>query len=225
VNVGHGFRPPACGELYLDQGLFMPNSELRPERATFCDAGVVAAGRWGRMAVSGFVTSYQDLILYELFLPMRAKPYNFGRAVVAGGELELGTTLGPFSAQAAYTLAHSTNRTDDPRYLGKELPYHPRHRAHARAALELGLVETHAELDVQSRQLTNRTNTDELAGRARLDAGASVLLSGRSGIRLQVDVKNVLDSAELDLYGPPLAGRSFHVGVHVEPPSSPRSTR
>lgn len=216
ANAGRSFRAPSFGELYLDQGALSPNPDLRPESGTYLDLGPEV--RWKHLTASAnaFWSLYDDLILYELYAPMRARPYNFGRAETWGGELEAAARAGPVSASAAYTLSFSANRMDDPRYLDKELPYRPRHRLHARLGVEWWRLEAHAEADAQSEQFLNRTNTDELKGRVRFDLGASVVLDRDLGLALHASVQNLFDSWDQDLYGYPLPGRSFFLAVRFD---------
>lgn len=227
ANAGRSFRPPSFGELYLEQGVFSANPDLRPETASFADLGIAVGSESLRGTVSGFYTLYDDLILYELYAAMRAKPFNFGKAEVYGAEAELSASLGPATFSAAYTLGLSANRIGDERFFNQELPYHPRHRFHARAEVRLWRVSAHADLDAQSAQYTNRNRTDSLPGRARADAGLSVLAHRGAGLYVHGEVKNLFDQRGQDLYGYPLPGRSVFVGLRLDLSStdSSRSNR
>ena len=225
ANAGRSFRAPSFGELYLEQGTLTPNPGLRPETAGFTDLGVVAKTGPLDASLSGFYTLYQELILYELYAPLRAKPVNFGIAEVWGAELDVTAAQGPFTLAAGYTLAFSANRLDDERYFDKDLPYHPRHRVHVRGALALGRFGSFLELNGQTAQFINRTNTDAAAGRARLNAGVSFLVDRGSGFTLAAVMKNALDSQDQDLYGHPLPGRALYARARLEFGDSPPAAR
>lgn len=215
ANVGRGFRAPSFGELYLEQGLISPNPNLAPETSNFVDAGLVWRSKGLFASAAGFFTLYENLILYELFAPLRAKPLNFGRAWVYGAELEAVAARGPFELTAGYTYAVSENLLDIPRYLGKSLPYHPRHRFNARLSAIWGRLSGFVATDAQSELFLNRTNTDALPGRARFDVGTTVVIDKSAGVSATAEVKNVFNALDEDFYGYPLPGRAFFVTLRA----------
>lgn len=224
ANVGRAFRPPSFGELYLEQGSISANPDLGPETALFADAGleirrapIAATPIHLRGAAAGFVTRYGEVILYELYAPMRIRPYNLGQALVWGGEFEveaaLALALATLRLSGAYTLAFSENQSTDARYAGRDLPFHPRHRVSGRLEVEIWRLRAHVAAEFQGRQQVNRSNTDAIDGRTRCDVGIGALLHRRSGLRMSAELKNVFDARGQDLYGYPLAGRSFHLSL------------
>jgi outer membrane cobalamin receptor len=216
ANAGRSFRAPSFGELFLEQGVLQPNPDLRPETSTFVDAGPEVRWRGIVASAAGFWGRYDDLILYELYAPMRARPYNFGRAEVWGGELEAEARPWLLDLHASYAMSFSADRTDDARFLNRELPYHPRHRLHARAGIAWWRLESHLEADVQSAQYLNRTSTDSLPGHARFDLGASVILDREVGLSVHAELKNLTNARDQDLYGYPLSGRSVYLAVRID---------
>ncbi len=224
ANLGRAFRPPSFGELYLEQGSIAPNPDLGSESALFADAGAqvrlspaAATPLHLRGAAAGFVTRYSEVILYELYAPMRIRPYNLGRALTWGGEFEIEAALALGRAtlrlSGAYTLSFSKNQSGDARYEGRELPFHPRHRVSGRFEAEVWRLSAHLAAEFQGRQQVNRSNTDALDGRARCDVGIGALLHRPSGLRIAAELKNALGAQGQDLYGYPLAGRSFHLSL------------
>ncbi len=222
ANAGRSFRAPSFGELYLEQGSMSPNAELEPETGTYVDLGPEV--RWGPLTASlaGYWGLYEDVIVYELSQGNRAKPFNVGKGEVWGAEAEATFQKGPVFASAAYTLGFSFNRVGSPEtdralYYGKELPYHPRHRFHARVAAQWWRLEGHLDADLQSEQHTSRTNQSEpIRGRARFDAGASVVLDRDVGLSLHLEVKNLFDSQDQDLVDYPLPGRAFYLALRFD---------
>ncbi|HEY3448292.1 MAG TPA: TonB-dependent receptor [Myxococcales bacterium] len=223
ANAGRSFRAPSFGELYLQQGTLFADPTLKPETGLYVDLGPEL--RWGPLtaSIAGYWGQYENLIVYERGAHL-ARPVNLGlgHAEVWGGEAEALFQKGPVFASAAYTLGFSVHRVHEPSrpefalYDGKELPYHPRHRLHARLGLEWWRLEAHGEVDVQSEQFLNRTNQDQLAGHARLDVGASVVLDRDVGLSLHAELKNLFDSYDQDLYGYPLPGRAFYLALRFD---------
>ena len=109
ASAGRAFRPPSFSELYLVQGPFEPNPDLRPEVAWSVDGAVVYDGPLGRGSLGGFGSLYEDLIVYEPGLvPGSFKPQNSLRASAAGAELEIVTAaarnLWGLQGQLSYTF-------------------------------------------------------------------------------------------------------------------------
>ena len=226
ANAGQAHRAPSFQELYVRQGLLLPNPALRPERALYADVAVVHRTGRSLASVGGFYSLYEDLIAYELYPPFAAKPFNFAAASVAGLEAEgewrpsswLAGTLG-------YTLLVSRNLRDDVRYYLKELPYRPRHKVSARVSGGPRWLTGRVEVASQSAQFINRTEEASLPGRTFVHAGASSTFGRSPELTLSVELKNVFDVHAADLNGYPLPGRSAYVTLTAAfGGSSPSST-
>src|SRR5439155_9101636 len=64
-----------------------------------------------------FESQFEDLISYELYATLRARPSNFPGARVAGLEVEAQARPHPWlSLMASYSLQRTWNLKDDPRY-------------------------------------------------------------------------------------------------------------
>ena len=227
ANAGQAHRAPSFLELYVRQGLLLPNPTLRPERALYADVAVVHRTGRSLASVGGFYSLYEDLITYELYPPFAAKPFNFAAARVAGVEAEGEWRPFPWMAGAlGYTLLVSRNLRDDPRYYLKELPYRPRHKLSARVSGGPRWLTGRVEVAAQSAQFTNRTEEAVLPGRTFVHAGASSTFGRRPELTLSVELKNVFDVRAEDLDGYPLPGRSAYVTLTValggSSPTSPR---
>lgn len=224
-SVGQTFRAPTFAELYLDQGLVMPNPALDAERALAADLGASLEQGPLQLWAGGFVTEYVDLIEYELFPGARAKPFNVGTALVWGGEVEArlhpakGLVLsGSFSQQGSRDIY------DDVRFYGHALPGHPEQRGGARASYTAPRLTAHAEAFAQSRQFLSRANTTALPGRLETSAGAAWRLLPDQPIWAGLEAQNLLDERSEDLYGYPLPGRAFYALLRVAaalPPEHP----
>jgi iron complex outermembrane receptor protein len=216
ANVGQAHRPPSFFELYVTQGHLLPNPMLQPERALYVDGAAAYRHALGLLQVGGFYAIYENLISYEYYPPMLARPYNFAAARVAGLEAEGRFT--PFSwlsLSASYTFMQTQNLKDDPRYYLKALPYRPEHKLHARVAVGPRWLYARGEVLYQSQQFLNRTETLALPGRAIVSAGASCELMKAPVLSLSFEVKNVLDVQSSDLDGYPLPPRAAYLTLGI----------
>ncbi|MFZ5471244.1 MAG: TonB-dependent receptor plug domain-containing protein [Myxococcota bacterium] len=209
ANLGQAHRAPSFLELYVRQGHLLPNEGLRPERALYADLALSRRVEESFVSVGGFYALYEDLIVYEYYPPMLARPFNFAAAEVAGLEAEAEARPHPLlSLAASYTLLFSANLKDDPRYYLKELPYRPRHRLHARIAAGPEVARARAELLYQSAQYQNRAQTLVLPERAFLNLGLASRLWRAPEVSASIEVKNLLDVQSADLDGYPLPPRA-----------------
>jgi vitamin B12 transporter len=216
VNAGQAHRPPTFLELYVLQGHLAPNPKLRPERALAADASLAFRRGRGFVQLGGFASLYEDLISYEYYPPLLARPYNFQAARVLGLEAE--GTVEPtdwLSAAASWTLLSTQNLKDDPRYYLKSLPYRPMHKLHARASAGPRRLRVHGEVLWQSEQFINRTETVALPSRAFVNAGLVAQLSSSPAVALAFELKNLLDVQSQDLDGYPLPSRGAYLTLSV----------
>jgi len=234
ANAGQSHRAPSFLELYIRQGTLLPNPGLRPERALYADAAVTWASApedaaWS-FSAGGFGALYEDLIAYELYPPMLARPYNFDAARVWGAELEgEARPLAWLSASGSYTWLRTQNRLGDPRYFNQPLPYRPQHKWVGRVRAGPDWLNGRAEVLYQSSQFVNRTGTRGLPSRTFLSVGASSTFVRAPDLTLSVEVKNLLDSRAYDFTGFPLPGRAAYVSLAVSldrdssPPAVPEA--
>jgi len=207
AGAGSSFRAPTFSELYLDQGALTPNPDLRPERALSIDAGIGWRAERIELHAGAFWSEYRDLILYELNPPARIKPFNVGRARIAGVEARALVTLPRgFFAEASYS--HLDGRNLRPgEGQDQALPYRPPHRLYLRASHRGRRFEGYLEIDALSAMPRNSFGTAALPGRALFNAGAGVRALGP--LWLDLEIKNLLDDrTQQDLFQYPLPGLS-----------------
>ncbi|WP_338863493.1 TonB-dependent receptor plug domain-containing protein [Myxococcus stipitatus] len=219
ANAGQSHRAPSFLELYIRQGTLLPNPGLKPERALYADAALVWSSdeteRW-RVTAGGFAALYENLIAYELYPPMMARPYNFDAARVWGAELE--AEARPFSwllASGGYTWLRTQNRLGDPRFFNQPLPYRPRHKWVGRVRAGPDWLNVRTEVLYQASQFINRTGTRGLPSRTFWSAGASSTFLRGPDVTLSVEVKNLLDARAYDFTGFPLPGRAVYATLAV----------
>jgi outer membrane cobalamin receptor len=219
ASAGRTFRAPSFAELYLQQGAIAPNPDLRPEEGIGGSAGLVAEGRYGLASATAFATLYRDLVAYEFAFQQRWKPFNAGKALVRGVELEAASVpVGSLRASGslAYTLLASEILRGDEAELGNELPQKPRHRLFARAGVAPGPFEFHGEAQLVGRQFIDRRNLGVIPRALLFAAGASVRVARRPDVRLHVDVRNLLDDRTLqDGFWNPLPSRMVLLGLRI----------
>ncbi|MGE6758662.1 TonB-dependent receptor plug domain-containing protein [Corallococcus interemptor] len=235
VDLGHGFgvranagqshRAPSFLELYIRQGLLLPNPELKPERALSVDAAALWRDDVWSVTAGGFAAVYENLIAYELYPPNLAKPYNFAAARVWGAEVELEARPRAWlTATSSYAWTRTQNRYGDPRYFGKELPYRPRHKWVGRLRVGPDWLNGRTEVLIQSSQLINRVGEARLSlpSRTWVNVGASSTFLHRPDLTVSFDVKNLLDARTADFTGMPLPGRAVYVtlAVSLDPSAS-----
>jgi iron complex outermembrane receptor protein len=226
ASAGRSFRAPSFAELYLQQGVVAPNPALRPEVGLGGDAAIVAEGRFGTASIGAFASHYRDLIVYQSVSFRRLGPENAARALVRGFEAELATVparrLAGLSARAAYTFTEPENlrgRGD----LLTDLPRKPRHRVYGRVGVGGDPADAHAEVQWISRQWLAFGRDAEIAETLTVGAGASVRLWKTAGLRLHLEVRNLLDERSLhDTYGHPLPGRTVLVTLRASDPKTER---
>lgn len=216
ASGGQAARPPGFQELYVMQGTLLPNPDLKPERGLQADVSAAWRHEKATAQVTGFYGLYENLIAYEYYPPVLAKPYNFAAARSAGLEVE-----GAFApakwleAQASYTFMATQNLKDDPRYYLKSLPYRPRHRVTGRLVGGVDWLKARAEVLVQSEQFTNRTESVSLPARAFVNVGIASTPWKNPRVTVAFDVKNVLDVQSQDLDGYPLPPRAAFLSVAI----------
>jgi iron complex outermembrane receptor protein len=214
ASGGQASRPPGFQELFVRQGTLLPNADLKPERGLLADVSAAFRHERATAQVTGFYGLYENLIAYEYYPPVLAKPYNFAAAQVAGVEVE--GALSPatwLDAQASYTYLATQNLKDDPRYYLKALPYRPRHRVTGRLVGGVDWLKARAEVLVQSEQFTNRTEAVALPARAFVNVGLATTPWKSPRVTLALDVKNLLDVQSQDLDGYPLPPRAVFLSV------------
>jgi iron complex outermembrane receptor protein len=220
ASAGRTYRVPSFSELYLQQGLLLPNPALRPEVGLGGDGALVLDGAFGTASLGAFATVYRDLIVYQAASFRRLQPANVDRAVVRGLEAEVATApwrrAAGLTAQAAYTYTTSEVLLGKEDVLGLDLPRKPHHRLYARLAAGGPRAAAHVESQWISRQWLGFGQTAPIGDAVTFAAGASVRLSRAAGLRLHVEVRNLLDARTLtDSFDNPLPGRTVLVTLRA----------
>jgi len=200
AHAGATARPPSFVELYGDRGAFVGDPSLLPESAWTVDAGARATRRIGRarfaIEVVGFATWAQDLIT---FVPTgaygRAVATNIGRARLAGVEVDARAAAGPIELRLAYTGLATEDDSACTAATGgcnrPPLPGRPANDLVADLIGTAGPASLRAGVDAVSGMVSDVAGSIGVPARALLSSGAR--LDVARGVRLSVDVRNVLD--------------------------------
>jgi iron complex outermembrane receptor protein len=118
--------------------------------------------------------------------------------------------------QAAYTYTDSQVLLGVADRLGLDLPRKPRHRLYARVSVGGPTADAHGETQWISEQWLAFGHQARIPEAFTVGAGGSVRLWRAAGLRLHVDVRNLLDARNLqDSYGNPLPGRTILVTLRA----------
>jgi outer membrane cobalamin receptor len=221
ASAGRSFRPPSFSELYLLQGPFEPNPDLRPEVAWSVDGALVYDGPLGRAGLGGFGTLYDDVIVYEAGrVPGSFKPQNALRASAAGLELELVTApardLWNLQGQLSYTFLATETLQGVPGVVGQELPHRPRNRAFARVSVDPGVAGGHLEAQYVGSQYLDSRNIHSVPASFVVNAGAFARILRSPEVRIGAEVRNLLDDQTVqDGFGYPLPSRTLLVTIRI----------
>jgi iron complex outermembrane receptor protein len=222
ASGGRSFRVPSFSELYLVQGLVEPNPDLRPEKGLGADAAISLEGRHGFVSLGGQATFYDDIIFYQS-VGIGLKPFNAGRTLASGVELEGATTpLGPagVAIEGSYTYLVTEILRGSAAVIGNDLPRKPRHRLFGRASLapRSGAAGAHLEAHFVARQFEDDANARPVIPASLIwNVGAWARVLRRPAVRAQLEVKNLLDyRALLNPLANPLPGRIVLFTVRAE---------
>ena len=200
-RVGRTARAPSFLERFGNQGIFVGDSELRPESAWTEDAGLRAsAGRETRRAqleIVGFRTSARDLIQ---FVPQgafgRARATNLQRADLAGLEVLGQARYQLLDLRVVYNYLYTANRLAcDAVRLGDgvceapPLPGRPRHNFTGDVGVHVGPATVRYGVDVVSGMRADLVGAIPIPPRTLQSAGVRVRFP--RNVLVGADVRNL----------------------------------
>ncbi len=218
AHGGRYRRPPSFFELFGDRGAVIGNTGLVSEEGHNRDLGLVYRRRGDGAGLELAEAVYyrnrvDDLIRFVQNSQRVSRPHNLGRALLRGVETRVQARLSPWlSVRGHYAYQRAENRTPFSFERGNDLPNAPRHRLHGRAALDLGGVGLHGEVSRESRHFLDRANLRAVPVRTLYNLGGSLPLA--AGLSLSLELRNLTDDRVADLWGYPLPGRFYGLGLH-----------
>jgi hypothetical protein len=246
VLAAHGgavARPPSFVERFGDRGAFIGDPDLRPESAWTVDAGArLVARRIGpvrlRAEIAGFATWADDLIVFvSQGAYGRARATNIGRARLVGAEAEVVAAAYGLEARAAYTALATANEAacavaggsiaSSSTCARPQLPGRPEHDLVMDVSYTFGALRLRYGVDAVSGIVADLTGNVRVPARVLQSIGVRFDVPGADGLRLALDVRNLLDVRNAtyegivgpvrepigDAYQYPLPGRSFLVSA------------
>ncbi|MFA6109921.1 MAG: TonB-dependent receptor, partial [Candidatus Latescibacterota bacterium] len=220
-------RGPSFFELFGDRGAVIGNTELTSEHGRSGDLGLTfqadpsTNGRVELLEVTYYRSVVRDLIRFIQNSQRVSRPYNIGRARIAGMESRL--HLHPFPGVrvgGSYVYQRATDRSPFSYHRGRDLPNAPEHVVGGHLRLDHGPAHASYEVERESRHYLDRANLRSVA--ARLTQGAGIGLRIWSGAELSLEVRNLANHQAADLWGYPLPGRAWFLSLRQDLNTQPK---
>jgi vitamin B12 transporter len=169
ISGGRGFTEPSLLQNFAREAFYVGNPDLRPEKTTMFDAGIVQElfGRRVRAEATYFRNSFRDLIVFDGSLSP-ASWNNIDRSWARG--LETSVTARPFrylqisgNYTRLYTKITRTNTINPYSGVGQELPRRPKNSG----AAWVSISPRRWSLMVGGRAVGERRDTDFVYGITR----------------------------------------------------------
>lgn len=220
-------RGPSFFELFGDRGAVIGNTELTSEHGQSGDLGLTfqadpaTDSRLELLEVTWYRSAVRDLIRFIQNSQRVSRPYNIGRARIAGMESRVqlrpcpGVNLG-----GSYVYQRAIDRSPFSYHRGRDLPNAPRHVVGGHLRLGRGIARLWYEMEHESRHYLDRANLRPVA--ARLTQGAGLGLRIRSSTELSLEMRNLTDHQGADLWGYPLPGRAWYLSLRQEFNTQPK---
>jgi iron complex outermembrane receptor protein len=222
VSVGRRTRFPSSRELFGEAlGRFVPNPDLRPERAWLADAELSWSTPALSLTINPFVARLEGAIsqrVVDVGGRRLRQRFNLSGSTRYGVEAAAALALAPrLSLEASGLWLRARADAGDAPF--RRLPQRPDYEL--RLALDHELAKD-ASLRAEFRRTGPAVDLDPRGGMARLPAGNELSLRGRARIadigsrhRLHIvgAVDNITNDVVLPQLGLPLPGRSFRIGL------------
>jgi len=207
VSGSRAWRLPTFDELYFEGSGIRGNPDLLPEDSWGADIGLKYEGRGARVVATGFSQLILEGIQFVQTTPHLVEAANTDRAWAAGGELEAGYTLGPWSIEASVSRLHT--RWD---LTGGDLPLKSDWSGTAETRYSIWRLEVYTRAAWRTAYFLGPVAARREEGRLFWDAGISADLG--LSFRLSVDARNLLDKRDaVDALQYPLPGRALFVSI------------
>jgi iron complex outermembrane receptor protein len=195
TNFGRFSRLPGFLEMFGDTGAVVGNPELKPETVLSMDVGL--NGEWsnlehrGDLAITGFYSSYDELIQFIQNSQQVARPENISAAVISGLECAVNWSWSDsINVHTAYTFTHSEDLGVVQEQAGNPLPGRPSHGLSGRIETLWRGAQLAYWFDYQSDQNLDRSGFQRSAQRITHSA---LLGYSWSGINLTLEGQNLMD--------------------------------
>ena len=165
ASHGNAFKAPTFNDLYFDDGFFVGNPNLRPERSRTTEAGLRGTTRWGRWSMNAYQTEIRDLIITT---PSFTTTENLDEARIRGVEFVLAARVNAWDFSTQATLQRPENTTPGANE-GKILPRRSQRSARLDIDRRFGSHRLGLSVFGDAKRFDNAANTTELGGYALVD--------------------------------------------------------
>lgn len=219
VDLGVYERMPTLLELFGDRGTVLGNAELRPERGTNRDLGLVWArpeqGR--RLSVAVFDNDAFDLIAFVPINPAAARAFNLGRASIRGLEVAVDFgRFGPWSLRANFTRLLTEDLSERSYARGAPLPGRPGYEFYLEQGLHTGRLAHALRLTALGQDYLETGARSRIPSRALWGWQTALPLHERWALVVRAD--NLGNAEVFDLWGHPLPGRRLQITLEYGGP-------
>ncbi len=215
-NFGKYNRAPSFYELFGDRGGVIGNTDLKAERGLTWDVGF--RGEWpgkGPIATGEIVyfdRRAEDLIQFVQHSQGVSRAHNLSRARIRGIEVVFNAALGEIiRVSGNYTHQRARDRSRIPHRRNKILPNRPQHEGHGKGEVRAGGANLTYALAFEGGSFLDGANLRPV--RARVIHNAGVSFSLIRSLEATCEVKNLTNNQVADVWGYPLPGRGYFVGV------------
>ena len=225
AGAGEGTRLPHFFELYGDPGSVRANPDLQPEKSMEKEAGSLMEYKNKGLEAKGRIVVFQrtldDMILFVPGSRFTLRAENIDRATIRGFESEVEFSYQKrFGGSISYTYQKTRNESEVDYLNGKYLPLRPMHEAHLNGFFRYDFLRF--QLDSHYIGAVFQTATNDYFSYQEptiLHNGSvsmDILSEGNRIVRIQVGVKNIMDTRAEDVDGYPLPGRGYYLSLMTE---------
>ncbi|MCB1755603.1 MAG: TonB-dependent receptor [Gammaproteobacteria bacterium] len=218
-NLGAYIREPGFYELYGDRGLFLGNSELKPEQGRNIDIGAewakqrpFASVAFARLQTSLWHNEIDDMITRTYDARGIGKSQNIAAARLRGAELSLLVELiNGIEVSTSLTLQDPENRSGNAAFRGKTLPGRAGESFFASLSIPLENWTLLYELDIQQERFYDSANL--LPAKDKQLHNLKISRDFGRKFHFALELKNIGDQAVEDFNGYPKPGRAWYLSL------------
>jgi outer membrane cobalamin receptor len=221
VSAGRGFTEPSLLENFAKESYYVGNPNLKPEKTTMFDAGIVQElfNRRVRLEATWFRNSFRDLIVFDS-TNFPSTWSNIDRSWARGLETSATIQIAKYVRLSAnytklYTKITSTNSTNPYTGVGQELPRRPKDSGSA----WISVTPRRWSLMVGGRGVGERQDSDYLFGVTRNPGYGTMFVNGSYNLTRHVTpyarIDNLLDEPYEEVLGYTALSRSVMGGIRV----------
>ncbi len=224
-NVFNGFRPPSFSELFGERGYIVGNANLQSEESLNRDIGfgwqIFYKNAWLNMILfefSYFHNEVYDLIIFMHNSQWTVKAQNIAATDIKGYQFIMGTQFfDHVKLNGNYTFQEAKDDGLIPYYKGKYLPYRPLNEFTFSGKLYTDMMSLTYRMTYIGSNFRDKANSGFYFVRHRHIHNVAFeyyfIKTDNYILKLNGEVKNILQNRISDVVGYPLPGRSYYVSL------------